>query len=73
MGSRGLYPPPRRRTRLSVPAVGYRGDMDLIRAFSAIPQRGRDDAGISVIGIVLALAAIGLILVAAVIAFVIPN
>ena len=43
-----------------------------IRATMASPRLA-DDAGISAVGIGLALAAIGLIVVAAIVAFVIPN
>lgn len=51
--------------------------MELLRTIAtAIPSarsRIAGDAGISAVGIVLALAAIGLIVVAAIVAFVIPN
>jgi hypothetical protein len=42
-------------------------------ALRSVRVRAGDDAGISAVGIVLALAAIGLIVVAAIVAFVIPN
>jgi hypothetical protein len=49
--------------------------MELLRAMRSVMPRLplRDETGISAVGIVLALAAIGLIVVAAIVAFVIPN
>lgn len=70
--SHGLYPCAARFTRL---VRGYVRRMELLRVIrSAMPSlRLGDDTGISAVGIVLALAAIGLIVVAAIVAFVIPN
>ena len=72
MWSHGLYPCVGRFTPR---ALGYVRRMELLRTIgSAMPSlRLPDDAGISAVGIVLALAAIGLIVVAAIVAFVIPN
>lgn len=47
--------------------------MEILNALRALPLRMRGDAGLSAVGMILALAAIGLIVVAAVVAFVIPN